>query len=126
MPVIVLSQPEFEEAVRNALRDYTQPDLLARNPLLRSRIILEGAQRGAAPSALQQLLDEAASVLKNSAKDTKLYRALYHTYFDPAPTQEAAAELLDLPFSTYRYHLTQGIRRLSAWLWHRELYGFQD
>lgn len=68
VPVIVLSQPEFEEAVRNALRDYTQPDLLARNPLLRSRMILEGAQRGAAPSALQQLLDEAASVLKTAPK----------------------------------------------------------
>jgi hypothetical protein len=126
VPLIVLSQPEFEEAVRSALRDYTRPDMLAKNPLLRSRIIAEKADRTAAPKALQQLLQEAASILRSNPRDTRLYRALYHTYFDPAPTQEAAAELLDLPFSTYRYHLTQGIRRLVAWLWQRELYGFQD
>jgi hypothetical protein len=55
-----------------------------------------------------------------------LYHALHHTYFEPAPTQETAAELLDLPFSTYRYHLTNGIRRITEWLWQRELYGFPE
>jgi len=42
------------------------------------------------------------------------------------PTQEAAAELLDLPFSTYRYHLTNGIKRITEWLWQRELYGLKE
>ena len=45
------------------------------------------------------------------------------TYLRPAPTQEAAAELLGLPFSTYRRHLSQGVGRIVAWLWDRELYG---
>jgi len=31
--------------------------------------------------------------------------ALEHTYLLPTPGQEAAAELLGLPFSTYRYQL---------------------
>ena len=41
----------------------------------------------------------------------------------PAPTQEAAAELLGLPFSTYRGHLTRGLERVTDLLWERELYG---
>ena len=41
----------------------------------------------------------------------------------PAPNQEAAAELLGLPFSTYRRHLSQGVQRVVAWLWDHEVYG---
>ena len=36
---------------------------------------------------------------------------------------KAAAELLGLPFSTYRGHLTRGVERIVEWLWQRELYG---
>jgi long-chain acyl-CoA synthetase len=39
----------------------------------------------------------------------------------PAPTQEVAAELLDLPFSTYRRHLKSAIERLTEVLWNQEL-----
>ena len=39
------------------------------------------------------------------------------------PTQEAAAERLGLPFTTYRRHLGAGIERVCEELWHRELYG---
>lgn len=45
------------------------------------------------------------------------------TYRRGAPTQEAAAERLDLPFTTYRRHLLAGIERVAEDLWHRELYG---
>jgi hypothetical protein len=45
------------------------------------------------------------------------------TVFKGAPTQEAAAARLGLPFSTYRRHLTAGIERVTAWLWDRELHG---
>jgi hypothetical protein len=34
-----------------------------------------------------------------------------------------AAELLGLPFSTYRYHLAGGIARVTESLWQRELHG---
>ena len=44
-----------------------------------------------------------------------------HTYFHPAATQEAAAEQLDLPVSTYRRHLTAGIQRLTEMLWQQEI-----
>jgi hypothetical protein len=51
----------------------------------------------------------------------KFYRAVYHTYLQPAVTQEQAAEVLDLPFSTYRRHLRSGIEELTARLWAREI-----
>jgi hypothetical protein len=56
-------------------------------------------------------------------RDDKLLRAVDRTYLRPATTQEHAAELLGLPFSTYRRHLTQGVARIVADLWERELYG---
>lgn len=52
-PLLVLSQPEFADAVRQALRDYTRPDALARNPLLRSRVLRDVAGPHPGPEALQ-------------------------------------------------------------------------
>jgi hypothetical protein len=122
-PLLALSQPEFAGAVRQALRDYTRPDLLAANPLLRSRLVTQNTAGQATTADLQSVLRETAKSLQANPKDLKLYRALWHTYFNPAPTQETAAERLDLPFSTYRYHLGKAIERLTHQLWQRELYG---
>jgi len=59
--------------------------------------------------------------LQASPRLVKFHRALYHTYLQPAATQEQAAEVLDLPFSTYRRHLRSGIEELTSRLWLREL-----
>jgi hypothetical protein len=126
-PLLVLSQPEFAAAVRQALRDYTRPGALAANPVLRSRLAAEYAAEhaGGTPTAatLQAMLRESAETLRANPQDDKLYRALRRTYLEPAATQELAAELLGLPFSTYRYHLTTGVARVTEWLWRRELRG---
>lgn len=126
-PLIVLSATDFAGAVRDALQDFTQPDLLRGNPLLRSRLVVEraGAQAddGARVAALVGLIQEAAEPLRAAPREAKAYRALEATYFKPAPTQEAAAERLDLPFSTYRRHLKTGLDRLVAALWAREVGG---
>ena len=58
-------------------------------------------------------------------RNIKFHRAIWHTYMEPAPTQEQAAELLGLPFNTYRYQLAQGLERITDWLWQRELSGAQ-
>jgi hypothetical protein len=121
--LLVLSEPEFAEATRQALRDYLRPDLLPGNPLARSRAVREFSSKEASPVRLQALLRAAVDTLAAHPRDQKLYRALWHTYFEPAPTQEQAAEQLGLPFSTYRRHLTSGIQRVVAWLWQRELSG---
>ena len=131
--LIVLSEAEFADAVRNVLQHFLHPDALADNPLLRSRLVVETAGAAAdIPSrvaALQSLVREAAESLRSSPREAKAYRALYHTYLHPAPTQEQAAEILDLPFSTFRRHLKNGVTRVTALLWQRELQGpanYQD
>jgi hypothetical protein len=123
--VIVLSEVEFAQAVHTALRDYARPDLLRGNPLLRSRLVLEKAGMSANEaeriSALRGLVRDVADSLQQSPRDTKFYRPLYHTYLQPAPTQEQAAELLDLPFSSFRRHLKSGITRVTEILWSQEI-----
>jgi hypothetical protein len=128
--IVVLSQSDFAAAVRDALRDFVRPDLLRGNPLMRSRLVLDAARRAGQAAnatdraaALQAIIREAADALQASPRDLKLYRALYHTYFQPASTQERAAELLDLPFSTYRRHLMAGIAQVTDALWQREVGG---
>jgi hypothetical protein len=123
--LVVLSQAEFVKAVREALQDFSRPDALQRNPLLRSRLVMEqvaaNANDNQPTAALQSLIQAAAQSLESSPRQAKSYRALYHTYLHPAPTQEQAAELLDLPFSTFRRHLKNGMTRVAEILWLREI-----
>jgi hypothetical protein len=124
-PLIVLSEAAFFEAIQEALRDIARPDALRNNPLTRSRLVIDrvgaAAQPAARAAALAHLLKTAAQMLQRSPRDMKLYRALQFTYFEPAPTQEQAAERLDLPFSTYRRHLKSGVTRLCEMLWQQEI-----
>lgn len=118
----VLSQAEFAEAVRKALRRLSRPDALAASPLTRTRLIAE--RTGQSPAtALGDLLRQAIDDLREDPRSVKFHRALSVTFLRGAPTQELAAERLGLPFTTYRRHLTAGVERVCADLWHRELYG---
>jgi hypothetical protein len=114
----------FATAVREALRDLTSPDLLRHNPLTRSRLVAEraGGEAGidARVAALQALVKEVVGSLGASPRRAKLQRALHHTYVEPAASQERVAELLDLPFSTYRHHLKVGLELVGQILWQRE------
>jgi hypothetical protein len=119
----VLSEEEFATAVHDALRDFTDTAGLQSNPLLNCKMVIARAGEGNRVAALQALLRETAETFQANPRQMKLYRALHHTYFQPAVTQEQAAELLDLPFSTYRRHLRQGIEELTARLWLLEASG---
>jgi len=120
-PLELLSQPDFEAAVRQALRDL-HSTALGTNPLLRSRLAYAHARGAPTPTSLRALIREAAADLHGpSARAEKLYRALDFTYLAPAATQELAAERLGLPFNTYRYQLAAAVKRLSEILWQREL-----
>lgn len=121
--LIVLSEPEFAEAVRQALREFVRPEALAASPLMRSRLVVEQGGPDPAPAVLQDLLRAALASLQGTPRDEKLYRALNRTYLEPAASQDKAAEALGLPFNTYRYHLAQGLERVTDWLWQRELGG---
>jgi hypothetical protein len=123
-PLLVLSQPEFDHAARQALRDLRRPDLLRRNPLLRTRLLRDHASDEEPDGAtLERLVRAAIETLAEHPRDDKLWRAVERTYVRPAATQERAAAALGLPFSTYRRHLTQGVDRVLAWLWDQEVYG---
>jgi hypothetical protein len=126
-PLLALSQPEFDDSVRQALRDLSRPDLLSRNPLLRTRLV-RGRAGDEEPGAatLEALVRSAVETLREHPRDDKLWRAVERTYVRPAATQERAAAALGLPFSTYRRHLTQGVDRVVAWLWDQEVYGSGD
>jgi hypothetical protein len=123
---LVFDRIEFVGAVQEALRHFICPDLLYKNPLLRSRLVLEQAATHDSTKrvkVLQNCLREATESLQLSPRDVKLYRALYRTYLSPAATQEQAAEALDLPFSTYRRHLKAGVTRVAGILWQWEVQG---
>lgn len=130
-PLVVLSQPDFSTAVQQALRDLRagRPDTLRENPLLWSRLITDQTGLNAddlvRAAALQTIIRETAEQLQLAPRQMKLYKTLYHTYFHPAPTQENAAELLDLPFSTYRRYLKAGISHLTEAMWQREIGRFE-
>ncbi len=122
---LILHQPAFLAAVRAALHDLLRPDVLGGNALLRTRLVLERAGSEASEAArittLQTLIRDACETLQASPRTMKAYRAVYHTYLQPAPTQEQAAELLDLPFSTFRRHLKMGVEQIGDLLWQWEL-----
>ena len=120
----LFSEAEFATAVRDALRDFTNPNALQTNPLLKARLIVQrcGPESNMAIRAgmLKKILQEAAAPLQAAPRQASFFRVLHHTYFQPAATQEQAAELLDLPFSTYRRHLRSGIEYVTEYLWQRE------
>jgi hypothetical protein len=116
----ILGRAEFDAAVKEAMRNLRRPDLLAHNPLLSCRLVLDGAEARPAAELLVDLVEQAADLLRQHPRDNKLYRVIDRTYLRPAHSQEIAAELLGLPSSTYRRHLTQGVSRIASWLWDRE------
>ena len=79
------------------------------------------ADVGARSEELRARIEAAAARLEASPRDRRGFRAVHHTYLQPAPTQAAAAELLDLPTTTYRRHLALGIARITEVLRHEDL-----
>jgi TolB-like protein len=116
----MLTHLEFESAVKDALRHSTRIDLLAGNPLLRTRLLADPGRELNNPRALRALLVDTAGTLFVDERDKRILRVLELTYFNPAPKQAAAADRLGLSFSTYRRHLTSGVSRLVEWLWQQE------
>ncbi|GAB3659841.1 ATP-binding protein [Actinocorallia lasiicapitis] len=110
----VLSREQFGTAVRDALRGLHRSDLLDASPLTAVRPTWAG------PGALREALLAAAVGVAADPREEHLHRAVDRTYLRPAGNQERAAQLLGLPFSTYRRHLTRGVTRIADLLWHAE------
>jgi hypothetical protein len=122
--VVVLSREGFEDSVSEALKSFTNVARLAKNPLLRSRLVVDrvpgDADTKERVSKLRELLIEAAETLNSNSKEDKLYLALNACYLRPLRSQEAAAEKIDVSIATIRRHLKAGAIRVADLLWQQE------
>jgi hypothetical protein len=114
-----LDRTRFDAAVRAALQTLHRPDQLATNPLLGSA--LAAAPTGPTAAQLRATIEHAVAQLASLPKGPQLQAVLNRTHLRPAPTQEAAAEVLDLPLSTYRRHLAKALEHLTDLLWTVEI-----
>jgi hypothetical protein len=110
-----LDRARFDQAVRLALGDLHRPDLLGANPLMGTALAV-GFEGGSIDRLHAMLLGGIEQMGREPRAET-LRRVLDRTFVRAALTQEAAAEVLDLPFSTYRRHLAKAVERLTDLLW---------
>ncbi len=111
-----IGRAEFSLAVRGALPVLHRPDRLAGSPLLGTKLARDGS-----PGCLRATVAAAVETLGAQPKAAGLAAVLNRTYLRPAATQEAAAEVLGLPFSTYRRHLAKAVEQLTDLLWEIEI-----
>ena len=114
-----LPRAQFDDAVRSALRDLTSPERLRGNPLTRSRLV--SGRTGDPVQRLHAAFIAGIARVGGQPRTATLPRVLDRTFVHPAPSQEAAAAVLDLPFSTYRRHLAKAVDALTDVLWSVEI-----
>ncbi|MFJ3230734.1 ATP-binding protein [Streptomyces sp. NPDC086787] len=115
-----VSRTTFDQAVREALTHWRDTDAFSACALLRTRLAADFTDPVA---ELRTLLREAVDELAQDPRGVRARDALAAGYFSGAPTQEAAARRIGLPFGTYRRHVRQGLDLLCGNLWQRELHG---
>jgi hypothetical protein len=114
-----LARSAFDAAVRAALGDLHASDRLQTNPLIGSTLAFGPA--GASVDRLRASIRAGIDHVGGAPRAEQLQRVLDRTFVRAAPTQEAAAEVLSLPFSTYRRHLAKAVERLTDLLWAVEI-----
>lgn len=117
---VALSRSDFGDAVHRLLRELHQPGRVRGNPLADSRLVPAGADPG---TWLIRRVDRAIAEIGTAPRMQLAARAVDRTYVRPAGSQERAAEVLGVAFSTYRRHLAIGLERLDDLLWDWELHG---
>lgn len=114
-----LTRTAFDQAVREALAHWRDPAAFAACALTRVRLAADSQD----PAAdLRTLLRQSVDDLALDPRGVRAREALTAGYFSGAPTQEAAARRLGLPYGTYRRHLRQGLDLLCEALWRQELH----
>lgn len=115
-----VSRATFDQSVREALTHWRDAAAFAAGALMRARLAADFADP---VEELRALLRRAVDDLVQDPRGVRAREALTTGYFSGAPTQEAAARRLGLPYGTYRRHLRQGLDLLCEALWQRELHG---
>jgi hypothetical protein len=114
-----LSLDAFQAAVRAALPLVRSPDALGDSALLGSQLVVETGPGGEA--RLARMIQGAVDELGSAPATEELQRVLDRTFLHGAPSQEAAAEVLGLSFSTYRRRLSRAMDALVDVLWAVEI-----
>ena len=121
---VVFDEDAYRHSVHEALVDFQNTAALRANPLLRSRTLLERVPAGASVNerveALRALMSDAIDHVPNSRNVLRAADLLRWTYVEPQGTQRQTAQLLNLPFSTYRNHLTRAHEILARQMWAQE------
>lgn len=124
-PTQPLSRRDFASTLHRALRHYPRLETLENNPLLDTRIVAARLRRAQAPETPAQALREAirdqCASWTNAPKTAVLERVLRLTYFEPMRSQQAAADALNMSWSTYRRRLAEARELLATQLWQTEL-----
>ena len=124
-PVRRLTEEDFAAAVKQTLTGLGRATGLRGSPLLDAPLVASrvpvDADDWARSEELRARIAAAAARLEASPRDRRGFRAVHHTYLQPAATQAAAAELLELPTTTYRRHLAWGIARIAELLRQEDL-----
>ncbi|MFD0345208.1 hypothetical protein ACFQ0M_02245 [Kitasatospora aburaviensis] len=115
-----VSRGAFDQAVREALAHWRDPGAFAACALMRVRL---AADFDEPVEELRDLLRRSVDDLGRDPRGVRARDAVTAGYFSGAPTQEAAARRLNLPYGTYRRHLRQGLDLLCEALWEQELHG---
>jgi hypothetical protein len=125
LQLLVLSEDEFATSVYDALKDFHSDKKVLSNPLLRSRFVMTAANNDNDPqillASLRDCLIDATDKIKNSPRDEKLHRVMFRTFFNPVGSQEAVADFLNIPFSTYRRYLRKAVNMVTETLWALEI-----
>lgn len=117
-------QADFEQHARALLRDFHRPERFASNELVRSELVDAEAFDSAAEQLRAAVVEAVAQVEEDPATE-RAARAVDRTYLRRTTTQEAAAEVLEMPFSTYRRQLAKGMQAVVTLLWTWETRGGQ-
>ncbi len=130
---IALSRPDFDAQIRAVLRELHRPERFVGSPLLDSSLVrvarspgdvrAPNGDRAELAARLREVVADAVASLEEDPALAKAARAVDRTYLRAATTQEAAAEVLGVPFSTYRRHLARGVEALADLLWNWEMHG---
>ncbi|WP_344445270.1 AAA family ATPase [Kitasatospora nipponensis] len=115
-----LSRTAFDQAVREALTHWRDPGAFAVCALTRTRLAADSTDP---VEDLRTLLRASVDELAGDPRGVRAKEALAAGFFSGAPTQEAAARRLALPYGTYRRHVRQGLDLLCESLWQLELHG---
>lgn len=117
---LVLNRPDFNEAVRNALRVMHDIAQMRHSPLIHARCVAAFVPANASISQrvkfLQGALNQAINKIKEQ-KDSRSYDALHLAFVAPDFTQDDAAKQLNISLSTFRRNLNSGIDEVCEMLW---------